>query len=165
MNLLHQNNIASAEYLLSLCREKHITLSTAESCTGGMIGATLTAIPGSSDIYLGGIISYANSVKENLLGVSGETLATVGAVSAETATAMAIGAKTATQATLAVSVTGIAGPGGATHDKPVGLVHFAIASPSSTHTEYRIFSGNREQVRLQTVQAALSLLTQAAQTL
>ena len=93
MNLLYQNNTQTAEKLLCFCREKGITLATAESCTGGMIGATLTSVPGSSDVFLGGIISYANAIKESHLGVLHETLLARGAVSAETAEQMAKGAQ------------------------------------------------------------------------
>ena len=158
MNLLYQNNIASAKRLLSLCREKGVTLATAESCTGGMIGTTLTSIPGASDVFLGGIISYANSAKESLLGVPSETLLAHGAVSKETAEAMAKGAREALGATLAVSVTGIAGPGGETREKPVGLVHFGVVTQDSITSGKRHFSGSREIVRLKTVAAALALL-------
>ncbi len=165
MNLLYQNNIASAKRLLSLCREKGVTIATAESCTGGMIGTTLTSIPGSSDVFLGGIISYANSAKEALLGVPHETLAAHGAVSQETAEAMAKGARAALDATLAVSVTGIAGPGGETREKPVGLVHFGVATQNSILSEKRHFSGNREIVRLKTVAVALTLLEETVKSL
>lgn len=165
MNLLYRNNIASATRLLSLCREKGVTLATAESCTGGMIGTTLTSIPGSSDVYLGGIISYANSAKENLLGVSCETLSSHGAVSKETAEAMAKGAQKALGATLAVSVTGIAGPGGETREKPVGLVYFGVATENTVLHGKRHFSGNREIVRLKTVAAALALLEETVKSL
>ncbi|MBO7740431.1 MAG: CinA family protein [Clostridia bacterium] len=165
MNLLYQNNIASAEQLLALCREKGVTLATAESCTGGMIGATITSVPGCSDIYLGGIVSYANSAKESLLEVSHETLKAHGAVSAETAEEMAKGAVKALGATLAVSVTGIAGPGGQTHEKPVGLVHFGVATKDRVFTDKRNFSGSRESIRLKAVAAAIALLEETVRTL
>lgn len=165
MNLLYQNNIASAKRLLSLCREKGVTLATAESCTGGMIGTTLTSIPGSSDVFLGGVIAYANSAKENLLGVPRETLAAHGAVSEPSAEAMAKGAQNALGATLAVSVTGIAGPGGETREKPVGLVCFGVASPNGVKSGKRHFSGSREIVRLKTVAAALALLEETVKSL
>ena len=165
MNLLYRNNTVSAERLLSLCREKGVTLATAESCTGGLIGATLTSIPGSSDVFLGGIVSYANSAKENLLGVSGDILSSHGAVSEECAKAMAKGAQKALGATLAVSVTGIAGPGGETCEKPVGLVHFGVATESTVTHGKRHFSGNRESVRLKAVAAALALLEETVKTL
>lgn len=165
MNLLYQNNIASAEQLLSLCRDKGVTLATAESCTGGMIGATITSVPGSSDIFLGGIISYANSAKESLLNVKGDTLASHGAVSSETAEEMAKGALKALGATIAVSVTGIAGPGGQTHEKPVGLVHFGIATKDGAATHCQNFSGSRESIRLKAVAAAIALLEETVKSL
>ena len=165
MNLLYQNNIASAEQLLSLCRDKGVTLATAESCTGGMIGATITSVPGSSDIFLGGIISYANSAKKSLLNVKENTLASQGAVSSETAEEMAKGAIQALGATVAVSVTGIAGPGGQTHEKPVGLVHFGIATKDGTATHCQNFSGSRESIRLKAVAAAIALLEETVKSL
>ena len=165
MNLLHQNNVEAARKLLLLCREKGITLATAESCTGGMIGSTITSVPGSSDLFLGGIISYAVSAKESLLSVSHETLAHHGAVSKETAQAMAVGAQKAFSATLAVSVTGLAGPGGGTPDKPVGLVHFGIATKDTTLHKQQIFSGDRDSVRLQAVATALAFLEETINTL
>ena len=165
MNLLYQNNIASAEQLLSLCRDKGVTLATAESCTGGMIGATITSVPGSSDVFLGGIISYANSAKKSLLNVKENTLASHGAVSSETAEEMAKGAIQALGATVAVSVTGIAGPGGQTHEKPVGLVHFGIATKDGTATHCQNFSGSRESIRLKAVAAAIALLEETVKSL
>lgn len=165
MNLLYQNNVSSAEQLLSLCRAKGVTLATAESCTGGLIGATLTSVPGSSDVFLGGIMSYANSAKESLLGVSQDTLSAHGAVSAETAEEMAVGALNALGAQLAVSVTGIAGPGGQTNEKPVGLVYFGVATPNTVTTHRRNYSGNRESIRLKAVAAALSLLEETVKSL
>lgn len=165
MNLLYENNVASAKKLLLLCREKGVTLATAESCTGGMIGATLTSIPGSSDVFVGGIISYANTAKENLLGVPRETIAAHGAVSEECAEAMAKGAQKALGATIAVSVTGIAGPGGESREKPVGLVHFGVATEHTVLNGKRNFSGDREIVRLKTVAAALALLEETVKSL
>ena len=165
MNLLHQNNVEAAEKLLFLCREKGITLATAESCTGGMIGSTITSVPGSSDVFLGGIISYANAVKESLLGVSHETLARHGAVSEETAKAMAKGAQKTLGSTIAVSVTGLAGPGGETPNKPVGLVHFGIATKDYIAHKKQIFSGDRDSIRLQTVATALAFFEETINTL
>src|SRR5262249_38412939 len=110
------------EVVLDLCRAQGLTLATAESCTGGLVAGRLTAIPGSSDVVLGGIVSYANEVKRDVLGVSAETLAVHGAVSAETAVEMVQGARRALGADVAVSITGVAGPDGGTPEKPVGLV-------------------------------------------
>ena len=130
---------------------------------GGGVGSAITAVPGSSAVFMGGVISYDNSVKQGVLGVSPETLATVGAVSPETAEQMAVGARKLLKVDYAVSVTGIAGPDGGSAEKPVGLVWFGIATPSGLKTEKRIFSGNRAEVRAATVEHALSLLLAAAE--
>ena len=161
--MLTLTNIATAEALITLCNQKNITLGTAESCTGGLIGGTLTAVSGSSSVVLGGIISYANSVKSGVLGVPEETLATVGAVSPETAKAMAEGARRVLASDLAVAVTGIAGPGGGSADKPVGLVYVAVASKDGTEITKNIFDGDRNSVREKTVAKALAMLTAAAE--
>ena len=151
-----------AEKLVTLAREKNITFGTAESCTGGMISASVTDISGASAVFYGGIVSYDNSVKQSLLGVKEETLATVGAVSAQTASQMATGARAALGVDFAVSVTGIAGPGGGTPTKPVGLVYISTASPNGTITiKENHFDGNREEIRLQTVETALMMLISA----
>ena len=161
--MLTLTNINAAEALISLCGKKNITLGTAESCTGGLIGGTLTAVSGSSSVVLGGIISYANSVKSGVLGVPEETLATVGAVSPETAKAMAEGARRVLASDLAVAVTGIAGPGGGSADKPVGLVYVAVATKDGTEITKNIFDGDRNSVREKTVAKALAMLTAAAE--
>lgn len=127
------------------------TLATAESCTGGGIGAALTAIPGSSAVYKGGIISYTNWVKHNLLGVDQHLLDTLGAVSAPVAEAMAKGAREAIQADIAVSVTGLAGPGGDEFGNPVGLVFIGYSDAGKTLSRRFLFPGSREEIR----QAAL----------
>lgn len=149
-----------AKRLLSQLNSRGMTLATAESCTGGGIGHVLTAIPGSSAVYLGGVISYANSVKEQVLGVPQEVLATVGAVSEETARAMAEGICRLLGADLGIAVTGIAGPAADGTDKPVGLVYIAVSTADSTRVTENHFSGDREAVRNQTIQAALDLATQ-----
>ena len=134
------------------------TLATAESCTGGGIGAALTAIPGSSAVYKGGVISYTNEVKHNLLGVDYALLDTFGAVSAPVAEAMAAGARKALKADIAVSVTGLAGPGGDDFGHPVGRVYIGYADEKRTiHREFT-FSGDREEVRKQAVEEALKLI-------
>lgn len=155
--------------MTSLCCEvllhlKGKTLVTAESCTGGGIGSALTAIPGSSEVYKGGIISYTNWVKHNLLSVPQELLDTLGAVSAPVAEAMARGARQALQADVAVSVTGLAGPGGDEFGNPVGLVFVGLSDETQTLSRRYLFSGDREQVRAQAVRAALELVleTQSA---
>jgi len=140
------------------------TLATAESCTGGLIGAVLTDLPGSSVWYLGGVVSYANELKKKFLGVSEQTLVEQGAVSRETAQAMVDGLRSATGADLAVAVTGIAGPGGGTSEKPIGLVYIAIAAPApfeSTVFEHR-FEGSRHDIRTAAAAAALQHVLDAA---
>lgn len=134
------------------------TLVTAESCTGGGIGAALTAIPGSSEVYKGGIISYTNWVKQNLLSVPRELLDSCGAVSAPVAEAMAEGARKGMQADIAVSVTGLAGPGGDEFGNPVGLVFIGCSSEAGTMSREYLFSGSRDDVRKQAVRAALELV-------
>ena len=144
-----------------LLRLKGKTLVTAESCTGGGIGSALTAIPGSSEVYKGGIISYTNWVKHNLLSVPQELLDTLGAVSAPVAEAMARGARQAMQADVAVSVTGLAGPGGDEFGNPVGLVFIGLSDETQTLSRRYLFSGDREQVRAQAVRAALELVLES----
>lgn len=134
------------------------TLVTAESCTGGGIGAALTAIPGSSAVYKGGIISYTNWVKENLLNVDPQMLEKYGAVSAEIAKAMAQGARNTLQADISVSVTGLAGPGGDEFGNPVGTVYIGYADKFRTECVPFCFVGNREEIRNQAIQAALKIV-------
>ena len=150
--------MTTAKKLVERLNELGRTCGTAESCTGGGIGNAITAIPGSSAVFMGGVISYDNSVKQGVLGVSSETLASVGAVSSETAWQMAVGVRKLLQVDYAVSVTGIAGPGGGSDEKPVGLVWFGVAAPTGVKTEKRVFSGNRAEVRAAAVEHALSLL-------
>ena len=143
---------------LERLRAKGLTLATAESLTGGGIGAALTAVPGASDVFKGGVISYVNEVKEKLLGVPSEILMQYGAVSAQTAAAMASGVRESLKADVAVSVTGLAGPGGDEFGHSVGTVFVGFSSDRfSTVKEYR-FEGGREDVRRQTIQAALNLI-------
>ena len=134
------------------------TLATAESCTGGGIGAAITAIPGSSAIYKGGIISYTNWVKKSLLNVDKQLLNRVGAVSAPVAEAMAAGARNTLQADIAVSVTGLAGPGGDDFGNPVGTVFVGYNDADITVSKEYHFSGDREAVRRQAIEAALQLV-------
>jgi PncC family amidohydrolase len=154
---------AAAERILAMLSQRGQTLACAESCTGGRIAAALTAIPGSSAVFLGAVVAYSNAAKQALLGVAEATLGAHGAVAAPTAVEMAQGARQAFGADWAVSTTGIAGPGGATAEKPLGLVYIAVAGPdSAAATEYQ-FSGPREQVQRQAVDAALELLLAAVQ--
>jgi nicotinamide-nucleotide amidase len=152
--------IEQATALLELCRSKRLRIATAESCTGGLVAATLTEIPGSSDVVERGFVTYSNEAKETMLGVPGATLRDFGAVSRETAEAMAKGALAHSPAELAVSVTGVAGPGGGSPEKPVGLVHFAAASKGGRllHRERRFGDIGRSQVRQASVAEALTML-------
>jgi nicotinamide-nucleotide amidase len=143
--------------LVAAAKARRLRLAVAESCTGGMIAQRITAIPGASAIFLGGVVSYANDVKRDLLGVGQEILDREGAVSPACAEAMAAGARARLGADLAVSVTGIAGPDGGTPQKPVGLVFFGVASPSGTRSEKRIFQGDRAGIRLQAADHAIAL--------
>ena len=154
--------MTTAEKLVKILTEKKMTCATAESCTGGGVGYTITAVSGASAVFWGGVISYDNSVTRDVLGVPEEVLATKGAVSPECAAAMAEGARRLLKTDLAVALTGIAGPGGGTAEKPVGLVWFGLASPSSTATEMKIFPGDRESVRASAIEYALGLLLNAA---
>ena len=147
--------------LVHILRERGMTCATAESCTGGGIGAAITAVPGASEVFWGGIISYDNSVKENVLGVSREILDGVGPVSGECAEQMARGARELLKTDLAVSVTGLAGPGGdGVH--PAGYVWFGLATANNVITENKIFPGDRESVRSAAVQHAIELLLRVA---
>lgn len=149
-----------AEALLARCRAEGLFVATAESCTGGLIAAALTSIPGSSAIFDRGFVTYSNQAKTEMLGVPAELIASKGAVSAEVARAMAEGVLKHSRAHLAVAVTGIAGPGGGTPEKPVGLVHVAAARRGGArlHEEKRLGDIGRDNVRLETVGAALAML-------
>ena len=146
------------ELVLDGAREEGLALAAAESCTGGLVAARLTSVPGSSDVFRGGVVAYGDEVKRAQLGVSGETLAEHGAVSAETAAEMAFGAREALGADVAVSVTGIAGPGGGTPEKPVGLVYLHASGPGAELARELHLPGDREAVRRRATAAALHLL-------
>ena len=146
------------ELVLERCRARGITLGTAESCTGGLVAARLTSVPGSSDGFHGGIVAYDNEVKEQLLRVPAGVLAKHGAVSAEVAAAMATAARERLGVDLAVSVTGIAGPGGGTPEKPVGLIFFHAAGPMGERSLRFEIPGEREWIRLRSAVAALHLV-------
>ena len=153
---------AQATQLLALARANGLKIATAESCTGGLIVGLLTEIPGSSDVVERGFVTYSNPAKEEMLGVSAAMLRQHGAVSQIVARAMAEGAIRQSTAQLSVAVTGIAGPGGGSDEKPVGLVHIAAAraGAATLHRECRFGDSGRREVRLKTVAAALALLTQ-----
>ena len=144
--------------VVSALRGKGLTLATAESLTGGGIGASLTAVPGASEVFLGGVISYVDRVKEEILGVNREILEIWGAVSAQTAEAMASGVRQLLKADLAVSVTGLAGPGGDEFGHRVGTVYIGLASSKVKLVSEFHFDGCREEVRSQTVSAALQMI-------
>ena len=156
-----QDITGKAHEVITLAKSRNVLISTAESCTGGLIAGALTAIPGSSEVIQGGIVSYSNQIKQSLLHVSKKNLDTYGAVSSEVAREMAEGSRIALHTDIAVSVTGIAGPGGATPTKPVGTVWFGLATKDGCETHLRIFNGDRQEVREQTVVFALELLRNA----
>lgn len=159
MTELPQDLVELAKEVLTCARAQGKRLVTAESCTGGLIASFLTAVPGSSDVIEGGFITYSNDAKTRLLGVPRDALATHGAVSDIVASAMAEGALAQVQANMAVSVTGIAGPGGGSKDKPVGLVFMALAQTDTDAVVKRyVFAGTRDDVRRAAVGAALELL-------
>jgi PncC family amidohydrolase len=143
---------------LTVFTARHLTLATAESCTGGLIGHLLTSVPGSSEYYVGGVIAYSNRLKHELLGVPEDILRTVGAVSPECAAAMARGARERLGTAYAVATTGIAGPAGGTPTKPVGLVYVACAGPFGVSVEEHRFAGDRWENIEQAAEVALRLL-------
>ena len=153
------------EVLLSELKQNHHTLSTAESCTGGMIGQMITAIPGSSEPYSGGVITYSNELKKRLCQVKEETLSEYGAVSKGTACEMAEGVRKSTDSHIGISVTGIAGPGGGSEEKPVGLVYIGVSTKEKTEAFRFHFVGNRDKVRQLTAKNALYLALRASKKL
>jgi len=155
---------ALSRALLDLCRSRKLTIATAESCTGGLVAGALTEIPGSSDVIDRGFVTYSNDAKRKMLGVKATTLESFGAVSKETAIQMAVGALEEADVDLAVSITGIAGPGGATPGKPVGLVHFAAAARDGriASKECRFGAIGRSAVRQRSVLEALRMLMELA---
>jgi nicotinamide-nucleotide amidase len=159
-----QNQRSLAQQVLELCRTRGMRVATAESCTGGLVAAALTAIAGSSDVVECGFVTYSNAAKQKLLGVPAATVLRYGAVSGETAAAMVKGALKRSGADLAVSVTGIAGPAGGSKQKPVGLVHFAAASRDGKILKRRRLFGKigRRLVRERSVVEALALLVHLA---
>lgn len=157
--MLPDTILREAETLLADCRARGYMLATAESCTGGLIGAALTAIAGSSDVVDRGFITYSNEAKHDLVGVPTDLIERHGAVSEPVARAMAEGALLRSRATIAISVTGVAGPGGGSVEKPVGLVWFGLAKrDEQTETDRQVFPGDRTGVRSATVAHAFALI-------
>jgi PncC family amidohydrolase len=142
-------------------RERGLTLALAESCTGGLLSSRITDVPRSSEYFLGSIVAYANGVKVSGLGVRASTLKRYGAVSKETASEMARGVKKSLGAGLTAAITGIAGPGGGTPEKPVGLVFIAVSKGRTTEVKRFVFKGGRKSIKKQSAEAALSMLAEA----
>ncbi len=158
--MTHEELRAAATAVIEACRARGLKVATAESCTGGLVAGALTDIAGSSDVVDRGFVTYSNEAKQQMLGVSAATLRDYGAVSRQTAEAMARGALGKAEADIVVAITGIAGPGGGSADKPVGLVHFAAASRNGalTHREIRYGDIGRAEVREKSVLQALAML-------
>ena len=154
--------LALAEDVLALCRARRWRLATAESCTGGLVAAALTAIAGASEVVECGFLTYSNKSKMDLLGVPQETIAEHGAISVEAAGAMARGAVSRAGVDLAVAITGLAGPGGGTPQKPVGLVYLGVAIREGVRVERRVFPGDRAEIRRAAMIEALEMLLAAA---
>ena len=161
--MFEAETLTLAESVLDACRARGWHVATAESCTGGLVAGALTAIAGSSDVVERGFVTYSNEAKSEMLGVLPETIAAHGAVSRQTAVAMAEGAVARAPVDLAISVTGVAGPGGGSAAKPVGLVIFGLARRNGpSRTERRVFDGDRSAVRQAALQMALGLLAAEA---
>ena len=154
---------ALAEEVVKLLKEKKMTVTTVESCTGGLISGTLVDVAGASDVFMQGFVTYANEAKVSLAGVKEATLEAYGAVSEQTAREMAEGGARVAKAEVCLSVTGIAGPGGGSIEKPVGLVYIGCHVNGNTVVERNVFSGSRREVREQSVLAALKLLKKQLQ--
>jgi len=146
------------EILGEVLRRKGLTLSAAESCTGGRVADKITNVPGASDYFLGGAVTYSNDAKAALLGVKKESLISFGAVSEQVAKEMAIGCRKAFRSDIAVSTTGIAGPAGGTKEKPVGLVWFAVSDGKTTRAERKVFEGDRTQIKEKASLRAIDLV-------
>jgi len=146
------------EQVVALMREKNLTLAVAESCTGGMLSSRIIDVAGVSDVYKAGFVTYANEAKQKLIGVKEETLVQYGAVSEQTAKEMILGALEAAEADMAVATTGIAGPGGGTKEKPVGLVYIACGNAENIVVEKCMFNGTRSEIRQASVEYALGML-------
>src|SRR5687768_7241332 len=151
--MAESDSVGLVRALAAACEQRRLTVATAESCTGGGVAAAITDLPGVSSFFLGGIVSYANEVKEQMLGVPTDVLAEHGAVSEPTARAMAAGVRERLGTDVGISTTGIAGPDGATATKPVGLVYIAVATPDTTLVRRDVWPGSRADVRLASVRA------------
>jgi competence/damage-inducible protein CinA C-terminal domain len=164
MSIFPPEIIRKAEQIIADFSSRGMMVATAESCTGGLIAGVLTEVPGSSAVVDRGFVTYTNEAKADMLGVSPATLEAYGAVSKETALQMVHGALLRSRATVAVAVTGVAGPGGGSAEKPVGLVHLAAKNRSGTilHREMRYGDIGRDKVRLATIKTALDMLVEAA---
>ena len=154
---------ALAEEVVKMLKNAGMTVTTVESCTGGLLSGTLVDVAGVSDVFHQGYVTYANEAKQSLVGVNPETLACYGAVSEQTAREMAEGGAKAANASAALAVTGIAGPDGGSKEKPVGLVYIGCCVNGTTVVERNVFSGSRREVREQSVEAALKLLKKQLQ--
>jgi nicotinamide-nucleotide amidase len=163
MSLFPADILEQAAAILEFCRARDLTLATAESCTGGLIAACFTEVAGASDVFERGYVTYSNRAKEEMLGVAAQTLARLGAVSKETALEMAAGARERARTDISIAVTGIAGPGGGSDEKPVGLVHIAAAAQSvpPLHRECRFGEISRSEIRMLTLRQALLLAQEA----
>ena len=150
--------IKKAEQVINLCKAKKLMITTAESCTGGLIAGLFTEISGSSSVFERGFVSYSNQAKHELLGVSNITLDEYGAVSSKTAKEMALGAIKNSHAQISIAVTGVAGPTGGTIEKPIGLVYIAIFINNEIIIKKCNFSGNRNEIRFMTINCALDIL-------
>ena len=156
--LYAESDVSVVQLVLDACRAHGLTLATAESCTGGMVAERVTSVPGSSDVFVGAVVAYANEVKTRALGVAEDMLAAHGAVSAETAAAMASGVRARLGADVGVAVTGVAGPGGGTAEKPVGLVYLHVETPSDRRGYEFQFPGDRDTIRRRATATALHLV-------
>ena len=148
-----------ARNVVLLLKRNHLKIAFAESCTGGLLASLITAVPGSSDVFDIGVVTYANSAKKSLLSVSNDTLDLYGAVSSQTAQEMVVGLKKLSNADICVSVTGIAGPGGGNTDKPVGLVYIGFNFLNIIHIERIVFTGTRKNIRKNTTKYILEKIT------
>lgn len=159
--MFDKTDIEAARQLLTLCRERRVKLAVAESCTGGLLGSLITEVPGASDVFDCGVVTYSNAAKETLLGVSAAALQGYGAVSEVVARAMSEGVLARSTAHVALAITGMAGPGSISTEKPAGLVFIAVSTREETEVERNLFSGSRSEVRLQSVRRAVAMATVA----